>query len=199
MDVLAYTGAIVLLAAGVTVTGAILLLLLRAVVPAFRGRAFSLKLRRGKASLERADAALQNNNYKGAVAELVKAPVFDALSSRSLIQAAKDHNQNVLSRCVITAEALQTHLQDLGEVERLLLENAELQLLRLKAKESYRRLEARRADSKKKLPEWTKSDFKKREQEISQAFEDNRKALTISFSRLFASLDALRDEGITYH
>ena len=199
MNVLTYTSALLLLAVGVAVLGAFVALLVGAVRPALKRPKFSLRLKRAQAALARADASLTANDKRTAVSELSRAIITDSFSNRDLIQAVQEHNHGVLSRCVVVAEALGTHAENLGEVEQLLLENSELQLLKIKAHDAFQRIEAKRSQTKKPVPEWTKADFSRREREVDTALNQNRIRLTEALSRLFSSLESSENPGIVYH
>lgn len=194
-----YAIALILFAAGTAVLGFFLYPFIRAVNEIFRGSAERRRLNRTTEKLNQIDAHLDAQDWRQALSALRGSLVTEQFVSREAIRQVREHNQNVLSRAVVLAEELSTRAENLAEVERLVIENAEIQLLYLKSMESFTRLKAKRREASKGMPDWTKSDFEKRTKEILAELKHNQSAISRSFEALLRSLEQPRADEVTYH
>ena len=197
--VLDYTISLFLLSAGTALLALIVFPVLLAVRALLRGSSEQRRLSKASARLSAIDSSLEERNWRSALDHLRDAFVYDLFSSRESIRQIREHNQNVLSRAVVLGEELATRAENLAEVERLLIENAEIQLLYLKANESFRRLKAKRLEASKELPDWTKSDYNKRTKEIFAELRENQTQIKKAIAGLLKSLEQPRGEEVTYH
>lgn len=194
-----YTIALFLFSTGVALLALLVFPIVITVHALVRGGSERRRLSRASERLTQIDSSLEARNWRGALDNLRSAFVYDLFTTRESIRQIREHNQNVLSRAVVLGEELSTRAENLPEVERLLIENAEIQLLYLKANESFRRLKAKRREASKDLPEWTKSDYEKRSKEILSELRQNQSQIEKAIAGLFASLEQPRGEEVTYH
>ncbi len=148
------------------------------------------------------DKYLENERYDLALKEIEKAIVLTTARNEQAISELRDHNQTVLSRAIIVSEHFGGRIHNLPDVERLLLERAEIQLMHLKTKESLTNISKKRGKAGKKLPEWSTSEFKKKLSAIEQKLEQNKSELESALKQLFAAIrNPSKPQGsdITYH
>ncbi len=178
----------------------LLWMLLGPTVRTLRGRKDSQRFRRSAEKIVEADAYIAEKRYPEALRCLRQALIFDIFETLKLAELVREHHQNLLSRCVLIAEELQTQTEDLAEVERLMMERSELQVLFVRAMESYSSLKNRRQRAGKEIPHWSKSDFELRIKEIRGELHKNREGLQVHLTKLFASIESGRKDGdIVYH
>lgn len=146
------------------------------------GKVFAFK--KAARHLKKADAFIASKAYKKALKELKKALVLK-ISSQKLIAPLKEHQQNILSRCLVIAEDHNARVSHIAEVEKLFLARAELQLLYLNAKASYSRINNKRQEQGRSLPNWSVADFKKRKRDIEVELVKNEKELALTLDALF--------------
>lgn len=199
MSVFDLTTAIVLAALGIATAYFLLKPIIPAIWKLVRGGSHNLRFKKSAERLKRIDDFLERERWQEALAELKGSFITEQFSTREAIRAARDHNQNVLSRCLLLAEGVGSRAENIGEVERLLMENTELQLLHLKSGESFHKLRFKRAQESKELPAWTKTDFDRRNKELLQELKRNRSETERAASALFAALDSPREPEVTYH
>jgi len=170
------------------------------VVESLRGRKDHRKFERVAEKIVEADSLIADGQLLDAIRVLREAPLLDIFERAEMIELVREHHQNILSRCVVIAEELQTRSENIAEVERLILERTELQTLYLRAAESYSSLRNRREKAGKDIPDWSKSDFEQRLSEIQNELEKNHLALASAFQTLFSSIERSRRDGdIVYH
>jgi len=138
--------------------------------------------------LERFDAMMAEKKHAAAVAFLETAMSYDLISGSEIINQLKRHYQNILSRAVVLADEKKIEIEFLAETEHLLLERIDLLLLNDNVSAAYSRVQSKREQLGKEIPDWTKNDFKKRLDEVKKELVDNKTALSASFKRLLASL-----------
>lgn len=156
--------------------------------------------------LEAFDQLVKEEKFSEALKALGHAMSYDLLSGSELITQLKRHYQNILSRAVILADEQDIEIEYLAETEHLLLERIDLMLLNDNVSATYSRVQSKREQLGKDVPEWTKEDFQKRLGEVKQELAENKLALASSFKRMLDSLSsATQDKGkkddspITYH
>ena len=125
--------------------------------------------------------------------------IYDVVHDQSLISLIREHHQNVLSRCVLIAEALESRPEHLAEVEQYFLERSELLDLLLRAKDSYQSIRSRRAKEGKTVPTWSRTDYESRIKQIESELEANLNNLKRSLSDLFGALSSSNGQPIVYH
>ena len=199
MEFLEFSVAILLGSFGAALLFFLLFCLFRPFLSSFLNSKNTLKLKKVMGRLERADELIEEGQWESALNELRRAVLFDYLGSHVLIDATKEHHQNILSRCLIVSEELGGRLENIAEVERLFLERAELHHLLMKTRDAFQKLEAKRSQAGKKTADWTKGDFDRRVQEIRSAIEQNEVSLELSLEQLFSSASTSDKENITIH
>ncbi len=165
----------------------------------FGGSLSRLRITKAVRRLKLSDELLEAERYAEALRELQSAVLFDFHFNSRSIAEMKDHHQNILSRCLIVAEHLGGQLTNIAEVERLILERAELQLLYLRTDEAFQSVSRRRTTSGKELPAWSRADFSRRLDEVKQELGRNREQLRTEFLRLFQSAGTSTATDVTYH
>ena len=175
-------------------------LLFRPLFHSVIGKKYSSKLKKAADKLAQFDSLFAAHQHAEALRVLRRAPLVEIFDRPQLLDPAKEHNQNILSRCVLLAEELQTRVNNLPETERLVIERSELLTLFVRACESFASLRNRRERAGKEIPSWTKSDFENRIKEIRKELDANGLALNASFEKLFDSIGSPpREEDIVYH
>jgi len=117
-------------------------------------------------SLDKFDELVKADKPKKAFKELVSklglksAPGFEDLSSE------KEFHQVFLDRLLNLADSKKIRLDNIGNLESLLAQFADLNDQLAKASLSFKNLEKRRTASGKALPDWSKKDFKDRIRDI---------------------------------
>lgn len=156
--------------------------------------------------LEAFDQLIREEKFSEALKALSAALSYDLLSGSELITQLKRHYQNILSRAVILADEQDIEIEYLAETEHLLLERIDLLLLNDNVSATYSRVQSKREQLGKEVPEWTKEDFQKRLGEVKQELSENKLALSSAFKRMLDSLSSAtqeknkkNDEPITYH
>jgi len=175
-------------------------LLIGPTVRSLRGRKDSQRFRRAAERVVEADSCIAEKRFTDALRILKQAPLFDLFEKLQLVELVREHHQNILSRCVLIAEELHTRPANLADVERLMMERSELQLLFVRAMDSYSSLKNRRQKAGKEMPLWSRSDFEQRIKEIRSELHKNKELLGAALSKLFASIESARSDGdIVYH
>lgn len=174
-------------------------LLIAPITSLFKGTKGSSRIKKGQHKLDRVDQLIHQQKLAEAIRLLRKAPILEATQQPATVEAQKEHHQNILSRCLIIAEELSSRPQNIAEVERLFYQRAELQLLQIKAIESFKSLRFRREKAGKEIPSWSKSDFERRIVEIRNEIRKNESDLEAALERLFNSLSSPQSENIVYH
>jgi hypothetical protein len=190
--------ALILGAIASTLCLALLGVVFSALFEAVRGGSVHGKLRKAGRRILRADELIEQKRFVEAVKELQKGIIFEA-ADRALIQALREHHQNILSRCLLISEETSSRVPNLAEVERLFLERAELQILEVKAREAFHKLRSRREQAGKDMPTWSKGDYEKRIEEIRRELGKNSVRLQSELAKLFSSALALQAAEIIYH
>ncbi len=194
-----YTIAVLLASFGVATIAVILWLVFGAVAPLFFGFAENYRIKAMIKSLEGIDALIASSNWNEVLKELPKAMIFIASSSKRYILVVRDHNQNLLSRCLIVSEEIATRADNIAAVEALFMERSELQVLHLKAKEAFARIQDRREQMGKDVPQWTRDDYQKKVRDIERELEKNLTQLKGELDKFFGALKSIPREGVTYH
>jgi len=196
---LQFTLALILGALGAALCAALIWLPFRSAIRGFLGTKDFLKFRRSLQRLRRFDELIEMERWTEAVRELERSVVYDALSSRQLIFSIKEHHQNLLSRALQVSEHFSARAESVGTAERLFLERAELQVLYLKANETFRRIQDRRTEAGKDLPKWSQADYLKRIGEVNSQLLLNRQALEQTLTKLMQEIQTPRRDDIVYH
>ena len=166
----------------------------------FRNKgAGSIQYRRATKRVEVADKLMTENRHPEALQELRKAVLLGVFYNPNLIEALKEHHQNILSRCLIISEESNSRIENIADVERLFLERTELLSLLSTAQESFGRITKRREMAGKSTPDWSKKDYKKRIGEIKKQLLDNQKKLREELKSLFVLKKASVEDSVTYH
>ncbi len=152
------------------------------------------------AQLSQADLKISQKKFSEAIKILKSAVFLDLFVKTELVDIIKEHHQNILSRCLIIADELETKATNVADVERLFMERSELQSLYIKAFESYSSLKDRRQQSGKEIPQWSKVEFKNKLQEISRELNVNQKLLEKNLAKFFEELQKnSSSSNIIYH
>ena len=157
------------------------------------------RLKHALTQLAVVDGHLENEQTQEALKSLRSCFVFDHITDADLLDAYREHHQNVLSRCLIIAEDLGRRPEHLAEVEKLFLERTELFHLLLKAESSYRSLGERRSKEGKGIPTWSKADFESRISQIEAELSVNLKAVKKAIDELFRAMSSGGETPIVYH
>ena len=197
MNVISYTLALILGSFGAALAFALLFILFRGVSRGFFGTRDFLKFRKSLVRLRKFDELVELEKWSEAVKELERGVVFDALSSRQLVSSIKEHHQNLLSRALQVAEHFSARAENIGAVERLFLERAELQMLTIKANEAYQRIQDKRESVGKDLPKWSQSDYLRKIKEVNEQLSINKQELQKSLETKVSSFRViLKKNGI---
>ena len=165
-----------------------------------RGSKDLRRLRRATERIKRFDALVNDEKFRPALGELRGAILYDIPSLPEIISSYREHYQNMLSRMLLVAEELDKRPEGLPDVERLLFERIDLMTLQIKVTETFRKLRAKRTNEGKDLPSWSKEDFEKRLDEVTQELARNRAHLEDHLKLLFAHLEKpAGEEQIIYH
>ncbi len=199
MTVLSYTTALILGSFGAAIAFALGYILVQGISRTFFGTKDFLKFRRSLARLKKFDDLVELERWSEAVKELERAVVFDALSSRQLVSSIKEHHQNLLSRTLQVAEHYLARAESVGNVERLFLERAELQMLLIKATDAYQRIQEKRTEAGKELPKWSQSDYVGKIKDVSHQLNLNKEALQRELPVLFQEIQTPKKDEIVYH
>ena len=159
----------------------------------------SWKLRRATNRIARVDQLIEENKAVEAIKELRRCVYLRSESTTALVARAKEHHQNILSRCLVIAEELGSRAENIAEVERLFIERTELQVLLVKASERFNRVTDKREKEGRKMPDWGKADYKGKIQEIKKELARNQSTLQAELKKLFQSIATPSDEQIVYH
>ena len=163
-----------------------------------QGRSAS-RIHAASSKLKAVDELIARHRPQEALQSLRRSILFDRGVSPATVDALKEHHQNVLSRCLVIAEELGSRAENIADVEQLFLERTELQVLYLKANESYRGLRFRRERAGKGMPSWSTSEFEQRLSQIKEALTRNSDALASALDRLFTAVGEKGREEIVYH
>jgi hypothetical protein len=199
MNHLEYTFALLLGSAGAALALYLIALPFRAVLREMVGAKDFMRFRRSLQRLKRFDELAELERWPDAVRELERAVVLDALSSRQLISSIREHHQNLLSRALQVAEHYSAKVESIAEVEQLFIERSELQILYLKANDAFRRIQNRREEAGKPLPNWSQGDYLKRIREVTLELAANKSALQHVLAKLFQEIQTPRRDEIIYH
>jgi len=157
------------------------------------------KLRKIAKKLTKVDAFIDQQKPSQAIALLRTSFFLSPAAREDAIAQARDHNQAVLSRCIIVSNQLSVKLTNLPEVERMLLERAEIQSLMLKTRQAYRRISKKRAEAGRDIPSWGKEDFESKIGAIQQELQTNAKLLQAELERMFDLFSGDAQSDVTLH
>jgi len=149
--------------------------------------------------VDKIDKLIANEKFDSAINEIKKSFLLDTPKALKSVSEIRNHNQSLLSHCLILAEKKQTSAKNIAQVEHLLLERTELFSLHLKAKESFSSLKIKRKKEGKKTPEWSKADFENKIDQIKDELEKNKAAVDRELKILFKFLSQESKEEIVYH
>ena len=149
------------------------------------------------ARLEKVEKFRNEDNFNASLQELRKAFLYDIFQTERSLSTLKEHHQNALSRCIAAAEQLGGRLENLGVVEKVLIERSEILVLYTKALSSYQSIRQRREG--KKMPSWSKNEFETRIAQIKGELSRNQKTLDEELNKLFMFLKNRSQENIIYH
>lgn len=185
-----------LLTAGVTLVIVVSLPLLASILLFFRSRRERARTQQAKDALAQIDENIDAGKFEDAAKSLTQAFVFRVRESRETSVAVREHNENVLSRCVVIAEGRGQHIENLARIEQLIIERSELELALIRSRSSYEKLASKRS---KPLPTWTRTDFEKRSSEISAALNKNAVEFQQAVTELAAKLTSPTQTEVVYH
>lgn len=159
------------------------------------------KLKKAQKRVETIDELIRNQEYPLALKELEQAFMFAVSETTAQIRSSRDHNQAMLSRCLVVGDNIGARSEALPRVEKLLLERTELQALRLKTKEAFQAITSKREQRGKELPSWSKSEHQKKMKDIEVELKRNLKELEEALSSMFLAFEKQPspDNDITYH
>ncbi len=199
MELLGFLVALCMAVMAVLLICYLLFLLLMPLRDLIRDGREAARVRTASRRLEQVDTLISQGKTGLALKALRRAVVYDATGSEAIVESLKEHHQNLLSRVLVLAEEVGGRPTNIADVERLLLERAELQKLLLKALDSFRSLRFRRERAGKNLPDWSKSDFDGRITEIRKELSRNQEFLEKALDQLFKNIEGSASEQIFYH
>lgn len=85
------------------------------------------------------------------------------------------------------------------ELEELLRERIELLELRIRVQQSLNSLKLKREGQGKKLPNWTFSDFKNKEDEVQKELVRNAREINSLYENLIKNISLNSSKNIVYH
>ncbi|MFN8390419.1 MAG: hypothetical protein U0136_09035 [Bdellovibrionota bacterium] len=200
MEPISFLVAFLLAVGGLALTLYFVWVLFDPIIRTFGGQQQLTRTKRMTDRIARVDSLIDEKQFKEALKLLRSAPIYDVFERPELLALIRDHHQNILSRCVVLAEELDTHPANLADVERLALERTELLSLFIRARESFKSLKSRRQKNGKDVPMWSRADFDQRLTDIQTELANNRIALKAAFDKLFDSIESSpKPNDIVYH
>ena len=139
-------------------------------------------------AVQQVDLLIEDGNLLQAVPLLKEILFLDTPRSAEYLTSARELNQDFLGRVILLSERLGARLSNLESLESLLVERTELLQLLFKARMSFETLLGKRETDGKALPQWSKDEFKRKEEEISLAVSNNMKALLSEINATISSL-----------
>jgi len=173
--------------------------LFRAIMPSLRGRRDAYRLKKLNSMVEKIDQFMAEGRFQDAAKVIEYAFIYDIPNSRRGVRILREHHQNVLGRMLLIAEEVGVTIENLSEIERLLLEQAEIQSLAIQAQESFERITSRREQAGKDIPKWSKGEFENKKELIREEITRNKKQLEFEISQLLALLLSRSPSTVTYH
>ena len=173
--------------------------LLRPLLSLFKVFKETSKIKFATQKLQSVEKLLEQDKTAKALEELKKTFILDRFQTEQSIQALSSHHQEVLSKCISAAEQLGGRLENLAKVESMLSERTEMLTLYNKASFSFQNLKNKRLKEGKKIPNWSKDEYKTRVEQIKQELGRNEKSLEEEINKLFMFLNNRSQENIVYH
>lgn len=134
------------------------------------------------------DSLIDQGNLIQAVPHLKTILFLETPRSAEYIASTRELNQEFIDRVFVLSEKLGARLSNIETLEALLVERTELMQLLFKARLSYETLLGRREGDGKSLPQWSKDEFKRKEEEIHAAITTNFKSLQKEIDKTIHSL-----------
>ncbi len=191
--------AVILGLVGLSLTVGLFYVLLSPVLGRLRVNRDLIRFKRALEQIESADQLIEEKRFQDAVNTLRSAVLYDLFRTRDMILSFREHYQNILSRCLVISEDSGGRAPNLGTVERLFGERAELLSLLQKARDAFERLIERRGNVGKPTPSWTKDDYQKRISEITEELKVNRIQLERELEQLFEAIKSPISSNVTIH
>lgn len=159
------------------------------------------KLKKARQRVDKIDQLIKDKEFLTALKELEQAFVLSISESTAQVRSNREHNQAMLSRCLVVGENLGTRSESLPSVEKLMLERVELQLLRLKTKDAFHNIASKQESRGKQLPNWSKSEHQRKMKDIETELGRNLSELEDALASMFHSLQNSSSQGedIIYH
>ena len=186
-------------ALGAAALGYLAYLLGGALFGSARGGLDSMKFKKALQKIARADELIREGKLELALRELERAFLLYTASSRESLAGIREHNQAVLSRCLVVAEGLGGTFQNLPEVERLFIERTEVQLIAIKTAETFQNISQKRGRQGKEVPSWGRSEYGKKITEINRELARNEDELNRALRTLLQSIRTPQRHDVTYH
>ncbi len=199
MNIILLTIAVILLVVGSTLTLFFAWILYVQAARFLLGNQSIFRTKRAYKRIEQVDRLLAARDFRGALSELRRSAWIEVPTNRESIRAASEHNQNILSRVLIVAEELGGRAENIAQVEQLLVQFTELQLLYLKANDSFNKLKSKREQAGKTLPTWGKTDFDTRLTEVKRELTKVSTELRNALDKLLNSVQTPANTNVTYH
>lgn len=183
---------------GLGVLGVFLSLLFSPFTVLFRGGKGHVRLSKAARKLKKIDQLIELQRFDSAIRELRKSLFADISGSEKLIRDLRDFHQNILSRCMVIAEQVESQLESLPEMETLLLERMQLLSLFENTHQAYHNVSEKRSRAGKPLPAWSRTDYNNRISQVRGELARNLRDLAAAFDKLFTSKKNSTGQ-ITYH
>ena len=157
------------------------------------------KIKVASQRLASVEKLLNDDEVTKALDILRKTFLFDRFQTQPALLALTTHHQETLSKCINAAEQLGGRLENLADVEKILLQRSEMLSIYNKAIYSFESLKLKRTNEGKKVPSWSKEEYKTRVAQIKQELSRNEKSLEEEINKLFMFLKKRSQENIVYH
>jgi hypothetical protein len=199
MNILLITIATILLLVGSSMTLFLAWVLYAQSAQMLFGGRLVFRAKQAQKKLDLIDRLLADRDFERAIVELRKAPWIDIPSSHESVRAAREHNQNILSRALILCEDLGGRAENIAHVEQLFIQLSEAHLLYLKSNEAFGKIKTRRQRAGKNTPDWGKTDFSSRLSEVKHEIAKISDELRSSLDVMFNSIKTPVGTNVTYH
>lgn len=165
----------------------------------FRKNKTLSKLSASQKFIEEFDAYMESGNTEGALLCLRMAPFLEIPSSFQHLGTLREHYQELLSRYLIVSDTLNTRAPNLGRLEDLLNERNELLQLLFKSQFNYEVLLGKRKSEGKSLPNWTKNEFEKKENDLRDELKKNLVSFNSELHYFFKHLESAPSGEVLIH
>lgn len=155
--------------------------------------------KRLQAQILRIDELLESKDPLSSLALLEVSFILDSKGGRDVITAVRNHHHNLLNRMVSVSDMMDLHIENLGALERLLIERSDKQSALFDAEESLQRFQTMRKQQGKSTPQWGVDEYNNKIAELRSALEQNRKLFVVELEIATSSLRQGKSGGQMYH